>query len=109
MADVLYTTIGSGARVSGQVVLPLANPYAVLVSSGSGASAWPEFGVASGGPFRPLFREDGSGVYHIVSSGAFEAFGVIPRILSPWVRIGVGAATNGDVRSLAFTLLTRRW
>lgn len=92
MPDPIYATVGTAGLVSTNFVLPDArSPRLVEVPSLTAATAVRmQFTTTSGtAPFFDVFREDGSGLVHIVASGPGPAYGYSPRPPTPWGRIAV--------------------
>src|SRR3990167_7122798 len=111
MPPPIYVTVASGQGASDALAIPWQSnpPLAVFVPSLNVAAAvQPQFTETSGtAPFVNLQREDGSGAAFTVCSGIAPAFGVIPRLPTPWGRlnlVGVSTSLTGTNTLALYTL-----
>ena len=103
MPPPLYVTVASGQNTSGTFALADASrPVAIQVPSLSAASEVRlQFTTTSGAaPFQDVFRQDGTGTFHVVASGPGPAFGFVQKPPTPWGRIWL-AGSQSDVRTFA--------
>jgi len=102
MPPPLYVTVASGQNISAAFTLEQAErPVAVHVPSLSAASEVRlTFSPVSGSGFVPLFRQDGSGGFHVVASGPGPAFGSVQKPPTPWGQVWL-AGSQSDVRTFA--------
>lgn len=105
MPSPIYVTVGTGGLTSGAFALDFQAraPFLVEVPSLTAATAVRlQFTTTSGtAPFFDVFRQDGSGLVHIVASGPGPAYGYSPRPPTPWGRIAV---VNSPTLVTTFTL-----
>ena len=98
-----FSVVASGGNTSSPFFLAdAARPLAVQVPSLSAASEVRlQFTTTSGtAPFQDVFRQDGSGMFHVVASGPGPAFGSLQKPPTPWARIWL-AGSQSDVRTFA--------
>jgi len=92
MSSPFFVVVGTGGLTSGAFTLEDAGkPFFVEVPSLSQATAVRlQFTTTSGtAPFQDVFRQDGSGTFHVVASGPGPAYGYSPRPPTPWGRIAL--------------------